>query len=228
MFTKKVHVFKAGPQVSAQGVQREFSPDDLQEVVESYDSKIHEAPLVIGHSGDNDSTPSFGWIKGFSRKGDDLYANVEFTDAAKDLVKNGHYRKVSISFYSPESPINPHKGKWSARHLALLGAAPPAVKGLESLSFTEERGVFDFAVALSPDDIFSKELGPTMMMEKGPLEMLKERLDEVRNEMDQSLKQLEDNQNQQTETSVSETDSETTNSADQNATPDNPDRKSVV
>jgi hypothetical protein len=225
VFTKKVHVFKAGPQVSAQGVQREFSPDDLQEVVESYDSKIHEAPLVIGHSGDNDSTPSFGWIKGFSRKGDDLYANVEFTDAAKDLVKNGHYRKVSISFYSPESPINPHKGKWSARHLALLGAAPPAVKGLESLSFTEERGVFDFAVALSPDDIFSKELGPTMMMEKGPLEMLKERLDEVRNEMDQSLKQLEDNQNQQTEASVSETGSETTNSADQNATPDNPNQQ---
>ena len=225
MFTKKVHVFKAGPQISAQGVQREFTPDDLQEVVESYDSGVHEAPLVIGHSGDNDSTPSFGWIKKFSRKGDDLYADVEFTDAAKDLVKDGHYRKVSISFYSPESPINPHKGKWSARHLALLGAAPPAVKGLEPFSFGEEKGVFDYAAVLSPGDIFDKELGPTMIVDRSPLEMLRERLDEVRNEMDQSLKQLEDNQNQQTETSVSETGSETTNSADQNATPDNPNQQ---
>lgn len=122
--TKRIHVFKAGEQTSAQGVQRKFSPEDLQQVVDTYDPTIHEAPLVIGHAGDNDSLPAFGWIKNFERKGDNLYANVEFTDAAKNLVKNGHYRKVSISFYSPESQINPHKGKWSARHLAMLGLLP--------------------------------------------------------------------------------------------------------
>ena len=216
VFTKRVHVFRAGPQISAQGIQREFTPEDLKEVVESYDSKIHEAPLVIGHSGDNDSTPSFGWIKGFSVSGDDLYADVAFTDAAKDLVKKGHYKKVSISFYSPDSPINPHKGKWSARHLALLGAAPPAVKGLESISFSED-GLFDFALMAPPEEIFDKELGPTLIVDKGPLEMLKERLDEVKAEVDASLKQLEDNQQQQTETDVAEP----TSSAEQNATPEN-------
>ena len=82
MFTKKIHVFKAGDQTSAQGVQRTFSPKDLQQVVATYDPTIHEAPLVIGHQGDNDSVPSFGWIKGFSRQGDNLYADVEFTDTA--------------------------------------------------------------------------------------------------------------------------------------------------
>jgi hypothetical protein len=216
VFTKKVHVFKAGPQTSAQGIQREFTKDDIQEVVDSYNPGIHEAPLVIGHSGDNDSTPSFGWISGFSRSGDDLYANVEFTDAAQDLVKKGHYKKVSISFYSPESPINPHKGKWSARHLALLGASPPAVKGLESLSFSED-GLFDFSVATPPEEIFDKELGPTMITEKGPLEMLKERLDEVKAEVNASLKQLEENQGSQNETNVEEG----SPSAEENATPDN-------
>ena len=216
MFTKRVHVFKAGPQISAQGVQREFTKEDLQEVVDSYNPNVHEAPLVIGHSGDNDSTPSFGWISGFSRSGDDLYADVEFTDAAKDLVKKGHYKKVSISFYSPESPINPHKGKWSARHLALLGAAPPAVKGLESLSFSEE-GLFDFAVTTPPEEIFDKELGPTMITEKSPLEMLKERLDEVKAEVNASLKQLEENQESQSETNVEEG----SPPAEENATPDN-------
>lgn len=202
MFKKRLHVFKAGPQVSAQGVEREFSPKDLQEVVESYDPGTHEAPLVIGHSGDNDSAPSYGWIEKFVRKGDNLYADVNFTDTAKDLVKDGHYRKVSISFYSPSSPINPHKGKWSARHLALLGASPPAVKGLEPFSFSEKNGVFDFATALSPDTIFDKELGPTMIIEKSPLELLKDRLEEIRGQINDSLEELKANQEQQTETNV--------------------------
>lgn len=196
MFTKRLHVFKAGSQTSAQGVQRDFTSDDLQEVVDSYNPKTHEAPLVIGHSGDNDGAPSFGWIKKFVKDGDDLYADVNFTDVAKDLVSNGHYKKVSISFYSPNSPINPHKGKWSARHLALLGASPPAVKGLESFSFSEE-GVFDFSIALSPDTIFDKELGPTMIVEKSPLELLKDRLDVVRGQINDSLQDLKQNQKQQ-------------------------------
>lgn len=202
MFTKRLHVFKAGAQTSAQGVEREFTPKDLDEVVRSYDPNTHEAPLVIGHSGDNDSAPSYGWIKQFVRKGDDLYADVNFTDVAKDLVKDGHYRKVSISFYSPSSPINPHKGQWSARHLALLGASPPAVKGLEPFSFSEKEGVFDYATALTPENIFDTDLGPTMIQEKSPLELLKERLDEIRGEISDSLKDLEKNQASQSQVDV--------------------------
>ena len=48
VFTKRVHVFKSGPQVSAQGIERNFTPEDLQEVVETYDPNTHEAPLVVG------------------------------------------------------------------------------------------------------------------------------------------------------------------------------------
>jgi hypothetical protein len=186
MFQKRIHVFKAGDQTSAQGVARTFSPKDLQQVVESYDPQVHEAPLVLGHQGDSDSLPAYGWIKGFERVGDNLYANVAFTDVAKDLVKDGHYRKCSISFYSPDSQINPHPGKWTARHLALLGAAPPAVKGLEPFNFAEwdqRVGVYDFAITLTPDQVFDEELGPTMIRELGPMEMLKEKLDAARSEM---------------------------------------------
>ena len=200
MFTKKIHVFRSGDQTSAQGVQRNFSDKDLQQVVDTYDSTIHEAPLVIGHAGDNDSLPAFGWIQGFSKQGHNLYADVAFSDTAKDLVKDGHYRKVSISFYSPDSSINPHKGKWSARHLALLGASPPAVKGLEPFSFSEVEGVYDFAVALAPSDIFSDELGPTLIVEKSPLEMLREKLDAVRQDVSSAVKDLQTSQqNQPTE-----------------------------
>jgi hypothetical protein len=207
VFQKKIHVFKAGDQTSAQGVQRTFSPKDLQQVVDTYDPTVHEAPLVIGHQGDNDSVPSYGWIKGFSRQGDNLYADVEFTDTAKDLVKDGHYRKVSISFYSPDSQINPSPGKWSARHLALLGAAPPAVKGLEPFSFSEKDGVFDYAaVTLSPEDIFDEELGPTLIVEKSPIEMLKEKLEAVRNDMNAAVADLQESNGDQQETEVEEAD----------------------
>jgi hypothetical protein len=198
VFTKRIHVFKAGDQTSAQGVQRNFSEKDLEQVVKTYDPAIHEAPLVIGHAGDNDSTPAYGWIKGFAKQGGNLYADVAFTDTAKDLVKDGHYRKVSISFYSPDSAINPHKGKWSARHLALLGASPPAVKGLEPFSFSEAEGVYDFAVALAPSDLFDEDLGPTLIVEKSPLEMLREKLDEVRQDVSGAVAELQGNtQNQQ-------------------------------
>ena len=198
MFTKRIHVFKSGDQTSAQGVQRHFSEKDLEQVVKNYDPSIHEAPLVIGHAGDNDSTPAYGWIKGFSQQGGNLYADVAFTDTAKDLVKDGHYRKVSISFYSPDSAINPHKGKWSARHLALLGASPPAVKGLEPFSFSEAEGVYDFAVSLAPSDIFDEDLGPTLIVEKSPLEMLREKLDAVREDVSSAVKDLQENQQSQT------------------------------
>jgi hypothetical protein len=197
VFTKRIHVFKAGDQTSAQGVQRNFSEKDLQQVVDNYDPSIHEAPLVIGHAGDNDSLPAYGWIKGFAKQGGNLYADVAFTDTAKDLVKDGHYRKVSISFYSPDSAINPHKGKWSARHLALLGASPPAVKGLEPFSFSEAEGVYDFAVALTPSDIFDEDLGPSLIVEKSPLEMLREKLDEVRQDVSSAVKELQGNQQAQ-------------------------------
>ena len=198
MYTKRIHVFKAGDQTSAQGVQRKFTPKELDQVVKSYDPSIHEAPLVLGHAGDNDSLPSFGWIQGFTREGDNLYADVSFTDTAKDLVKDGHYRKVSISFYSPESAINPHKGKWSARHLALLGASPPAVKGLEPFSFSEAEGVFDFAATtLSPETLFDEDLGPTMIVEKSPLQMLQEKLEEVREDVSGAVKELQTNQQTQ-------------------------------
>ncbi len=223
MFTKRIHVFKAGDQTSAQGVQRNFSDKDLQQVVETYDPSTHEAPLVIGHAGDNDSLPAYGWIKGFAKQGGNLYADVAFTDTAKDLVKDGHYRKVSISFYSPDSAINPHKGKWSARHLALLGASPPAVKGLEPFSFSEAEGVYDFAVALAPSDIFDDELGPTLIVEKSPLEMLREKLDEVRQDVSSAVKELQSNQQTQPTEQLEEAASSSVTQQPETAQMSNPD-----
>ena len=182
---KDIHIFSPGTQTSAQGVTREFTKKDLKQIADTYDPGLHEAPIRVGHE-DNDKVPAWGWVKGVKLKGGDLYAEVEFSPLMEDYVKNGLYKKVSASFYSPESKINPEPGKWSLRHVAMLGAQPPAVKGLKGFAYSEEstsEGVFDFAMTLTPEAVFDKELGPTLKSEQNPIEALKEKLDEARSEM---------------------------------------------
>ena len=179
---KDIHIFTSGPQTSAQGVTREFTKGDLKQIAQTYDPQTHEAPIRVGHE-DNDKVPAWGWVKGVKLKGDQLFAEVEFSPLMEDYVNNGLYKKVSASFYSPESKINPEPGKWSLRHVAMLGAQPPAVKGLKGFAYSEEsggQGVFDFVATLTPDQVFDKELGPTLKVDNGPFEMLKEKLDEAR------------------------------------------------
>ena len=150
-----IHIFSPGTQTSAQGVSREFTTADLKQIADGYNSAVHEAPIRIGHE-DSDKVPSWGWVKDVKMKGDNLYAEVEFSPLMEDYVKNGLYKKVSASFYSPESKINPDEGKWSLRHVAMLGAQPPAVKGLKGFAYSEEsegEGVFDFAVTLTPNPV---------------------------------------------------------------------------
>jgi len=191
-----VHCFSAGTQTSAQGVTRNFSVKDLKEVAESYNPVIHEAPVRVGHE-DSDKVPSFGWVKGFKMEGQKLYADVEFTPEMSEMIRNGNYRKVSISMYSPESGINPTPGKWSARHLAVLGATPPAVKGLEELQFSEQDWIFDFATAETLEAIYDPELGPTLESEDSPIAALKESLEKAKAKDSNSKKEesMTDEQN---------------------------------
>jgi hypothetical protein len=180
---KEVNIFKAGLQTAESGMSREFTLSELDEIVDSYDPLIHEAPIRIGHE-DNDKVPAWGWVKGLIRKGEDLYAKVDFSPLAKSFVKNGLYKKVSASFYSPISKINPHPGKWSLRHVALLGAQPPAVKGLKGFAYEEPQSeCWSFSSSLEPEKIYDAELGPTMKQSLSPLQMLKEKIDMAREMM---------------------------------------------
>ena len=179
---KEVNIFKAGLQTAESGMSREFTLSELDEIVSSYDPLAHEAPIRIGHE-DNDKVPAWGWVKGLIRKGEDLYAKIDFSPLAKDFIKNGLYRKVSASFYSPASKINPHPGKWSLRHVALLGAQPPAVKGLKGFAYEESTGeCWSFSSELKPEEVYDPELGPTMKEDLNPLKMLKDKIDKAKEE----------------------------------------------
>jgi hypothetical protein len=136
-FDDWIPIFRGGKQTDSLG--REHDGDQLiDRAVASFDAGRHEPPVCIGHPADN--APAWGWVEGLKKLpqqgGAFLMAKFrQVQPAFADMVKNGLFKKRSAAFY-PDG---------SLRHVAFLGAAPPAVKGLADVAFTEETGsVFEF------------------------------------------------------------------------------------
>lgn len=142
--TKPIQIFRSGRHVAMSGVALDFSEAALQASASAYDPALHEAPIVVGHP--KADAPAYGWVKGltFAEGGleaDPHQVNPDFAE----LVVSGAFKKVSASFYSPDSPQNPVPGVYYLRHVGFLGAQPPAVKGLRSPEFADaEEGVVEF------------------------------------------------------------------------------------
>ncbi len=142
---KPLHIFKPGKHVAMSGANLNFSEADLAATVLAYDPALHEAPLVIGHP--KHDAPAVGWVKSLACGDHGLVAeshqvSQEFTEQ----VASGAYKKISASFYQPDSPSNPVPGVYYLRHVGFLGAQPPAVKGLRPIELAEsEEGVVEFA-----------------------------------------------------------------------------------
>lgn len=147
-----IEIFKAGKHQDANGQLVEITESDLNKMATHYAPKFHEAPIVIGHPETN--APAYGWVKGLKVQAGKLLAEVEATEELKTLMKNGHFKKVSASFYKPNNGINPtHKGFY-LRHVGVLGAMPPAIKGMRDPVFNEQAAFFDFT--------FNEPQGETM------------------------------------------------------------------
>lgn len=121
-----IEVFKAGRHSDSQGRVRDWSVEDLDHAVATYDPGHHEAPLVVGHPKDN--APAYGWVEKAKREGDTLFVKSKQVDPAfREMLQAGRFKKRSISFY-PDGTI---------RHIGFLGAQPPAVKGLKDAQFQQ-------------------------------------------------------------------------------------------
>ncbi|EGP2156322.1 peptidase [Salmonella enterica subsp. enterica serovar Java] len=140
-----IHIFRAGTHTDMHGRRINFSDADLNEIAQSYNPALHEAPVVVGHP--KTDAPSYAWVGAVKKDRDGLKAEPRDIDPQfAELVKNRRYSKVSASFYCPDSPGNPTPGKYYLRHVGFLGAQPPAIKGLKPVSFAEdEEGVVEFA-----------------------------------------------------------------------------------
>lgn len=122
-----------------------FSETDLAATAAAYDPARHEAPLVCGHPKHDD--PAYGWVGALSFSDGALEASpIQVNADFAELVAGGAFKKISASFYSPDSPSNPVPGVYYLRHVGFLGAQPPAVKGLRNPSFADaEQGVVEFS-----------------------------------------------------------------------------------
>lgn len=128
-----------------------FGESDIISSVKVYDPKIHEAPLVIGHPKHN--APAYGWVQSLTVQDGIMKAIPQQVDPEfAEMVEKGRFKKISASFYEPNSPTNPVPGVYYLRHVGFLGAQPPAVKGLKSASFAEEEGIFEIELEVDKEE----------------------------------------------------------------------------
>lgn len=149
---KRIPFFKPGKHRAESGDVIEFTEADVQQIVETYDPKLHEAPLVIGHP--KMDAPAYGLVQSveLAEGGITVAIPHKVHQDFADGVRDGRYSKRSASLYTPQHPNNPTPGKWYLRHIGFLGAHPPAVKGLPEVGFGEtEEGVVSFAVGGDDD-----------------------------------------------------------------------------
>lgn len=141
-----IEIFRAGSQTDNTGNPQNFTLADVQAIAACYDPAKHEAPLTLGHPSDN--KPAYGWVRSLQAMPDGRLMMLadQIDPAFAEGVKSGRFKKRSSSFYPPNHPGNPAPGNWYLRHVAWLGALPPAVKGLADASFSVQSndGLFTF------------------------------------------------------------------------------------
>lgn len=171
---KRLHILKPGTFAAHNGGDITITPADLADIAAGYDPARHEAPLVVGHPKLN--APAFGWVKSLAVSDGQLTAEPQQVNADfADLVRDGAYKKISVSLFPPAHAGNPTPGKWGLRHVGFLGAQPPAVKGLRGVEFAADDTdclTIEFAEAPVRDAIWSasrlmRQLRDWLIGEKG-------------------------------------------------------------
>ncbi len=128
----EIEVFRTGTFADSTGEQRTYTNDDLRKIADNYNSRLAQdpsvmAPIVKGHPVDN--APALGWTAYLKNLGDKLIAGIRnINPEFMEELQEGRYKKISISLY-PDLLL---------RHIGFLGAASPAVSGLEPADFIEE------------------------------------------------------------------------------------------
>lgn len=154
-----IEIFRPGRHIDDQGVAHNFSDADVDGMAASYNPALREAPLTVGHPKDN--LPAYGWVKAVARNADGVLAitphNVEPQFA--EMVAARRFPKRSASFYPPQAPNNPTPGKWYLRHVAFLGAQPPAIAGLKDIQFSEDDagGAVSFSEPVTADPVITTQ-----------------------------------------------------------------------
>lgn len=157
----EIEIARCGDATATNGQKVSFTENLLHEAASSYDPTNYQAPLIITHDtkGLSDRALSkspfaYGRPDYLKVVGDRLKAvfTQKIAPEVIDWFKNGNLLSVSPSFYPPNSSFNPTPGKFSLRHIAMLGKEPPSFKGLAPVEFSESAEEDFLNFSLAPDD----------------------------------------------------------------------------
>jgi hypothetical protein len=173
-----VEAFASGTHTDAGGNTQEWSEADLDDIASKATAQIPKKPIPICIGHPNDNSPAFGWVESLKRSGKKLIAKLtELNPNFVEALKSGSFKGRSISLYDDNR----------VRHLGFLGAAQPAVEGLNPLKFTENNEHFKLYEFKEPDmdkiaelekkvawydklfAIFKKEVNFSEIQEKEPI-----------------------------------------------------------
>ena len=154
-----IEIFRAGRHIDDGGVTHEFSEADLDGMASSYKPALKEAPLCVGHPRDN--LPAYGWVKSVQRntQGVLTISTHSVEPQFAEMVESRRFPKRSASFYPPQAANNPTPGKWYLRHVAFLGAQPPAIAGLKDIQFSagDADGAVNFSESVTTTETVTQE-----------------------------------------------------------------------
>lgn len=147
---KWIEIARTGTFTDSAGRPQTFTDSDLDAIARAYNPEKRDAPLVFGHP-ESDAAPAFGWAEKLRSEGGKLFATfAHVPDEVRELVAKKHYRHVSMSLMPDRVTL---------RHVALLGAAQPAIDALRAVEFENgaEAITVDFAATTQGDDFMTVE-----------------------------------------------------------------------
>ena len=129
--TNWVEVLRTGTHTASSGARVRVDDGKLAAIASNYDPAYFASPLVVGHPKEN--APAYGWVDGLKAEDGKLLASfTQVHEGLREAVKHGRFRNRSVSLYGDLDGRGPY-----LRHVGLLGATPPAVKGMAPIKFAE-------------------------------------------------------------------------------------------
>lgn len=140
----EIEAFVAGTKAS-----KGLTAAHIAEAASLYDPSKAPAPLVFGHPATD--SPALGVVAKARAEGAKLFLTLN--NIADSVVEGVRERRIlgrSIAFWDPHHPSNPNPGKYSIRHLGLLGGQAPAIANMPALKFSADDTALESEQA--PDD----------------------------------------------------------------------------
>lgn len=132
---KWIPVFYTGSIVDSEGKERDWTENDLDELVNHFSGRDNEIQVRVGHPVSS-GEPAYGWVSGLERRGKELWAKIKPTDESfVNAVRQGLYRNVSLGINTLKKGLREFS---YVDHIAFLGAQSPALQGLPGVKLSSD------------------------------------------------------------------------------------------